>query len=57
MSAKESCAAEGRLRGRRGVEYHRLRTLSMNHLPPLDVDKEVEAFQKICTQEGNRYWI
>ena len=28
----------------------------MVYLPSLDVDKEVEVFQEICTQERNRYW-
>ena len=49
--------AESRLRSRRGVEYHGLRTLSVNFLPPFDVDQEVEVFQEICTEERNRYWI
>ena len=55
-SGEERCTSEGRLRARRGVKNHRLQTLSMNNLPPLDVYKEVEVFQEICTQEGNRYW-
>ena len=56
QSGEDRGAVEGRLRHRRGVKNHRLQTLSMNNLPPLDVYKEVEVFQEICTQEGNRYW-
>ena len=29
---------------------------TLYNLLPLDVDKEVEVFQEICTQEGNRHW-
>ena len=53
---EERCAAESRMRSRRGVEYHRLRTLSMNNIPPFDVDKEVKALQEICTKKRNTYW-
>ena len=38
------------------MEYHRLQTLSMNNIPPFDVDKEVKALQEICTKKRNRYW-
>ena len=52
-SREERCTYEGRLRGRRGVKNHRLRTLSMNNLPSLDVDKEVEVFQKSALRRGS----
>ena len=42
---------ESRLRSRRGGQNDVFRTLSMNYLPSLDVDEEVEVFQEIGSKE------
>ena len=52
-SGEEGSTAEGRLRGRGGVENDILRALSMNHLNSFDVGKKVKMIQKISSKERN----
>ena len=44
QSGEEGCAAESRLRSRRGVQNEVFQALCMHHLSSFDVDKKVEMF-------------
>ena len=50
-SREVGSTAEGRLRGRRGVENNRLWALRVHNLAPFDVDEKIKVLQEISSEE------
>ena len=53
QSGKKRGTAEGRLRGRRGIEDNRLQVIGGDYLRSVDVHEEVNMLQEISPEKRN----